>query len=288
MAAYVNPRFRPTLWPGIAVTPPLLRPFPGVRVEDGEWITWPIGLKTEEPVPLPADFYMREFLELPADDLEASAELMRTYGLLFDMDGDELNLLSCDEDFIEEVAAIPKYHQVTGSMTREGFHRDLVRLHVEIGQEAVRTWLALQREGGIEELVEPELTDEKLPELQEKWETTSRDEIREYLIEGLISSFEETLEGALSKFSIGLTDLARRSPTIYSVSFLQLYNHLVENAHVRTCANENCRRPFVRQRGRAEYGQHRTEGVLYCSRECARAQAQRELRRRRKAERATK
>ncbi|MFD9123567.1 hypothetical protein [Kitasatospora sp. NPDC059571] len=66
------------------------------------------------------------------------------------------------------------------------------------------------------------------------------------------------------------------------MAFLQLYNHLAEGAAVRTCANHNCGRDFVRQRGRANYGQHRTTGVKYCSRECARAQAQRDLRRRRR------
>ncbi|MGX1762922.1 hypothetical protein ACWIG5_39560, partial [Streptomyces lydicus] len=84
-------------------------------------------------------------------------------------------------------------------------------------------------------------------------------------------------------FSVGLGSLTDRQPSILSVAFLQLYNHLAEDATIRTCANETCGRDFVRQRGRAEYGQNRTSGIKYCTRECARAQAQREHRRRKAA-----
>ena len=71
-----------------------------------------------------------------------------------------------------------------------------------------------------------------------------------------------------------------RGATLYELCCLQLYNHMVEGATYRTCANESCGGLFVRQSGRAEHGQHRTKGVKYCTSECARAQAQREYRRR--------
>jgi hypothetical protein len=69
---------------------------------------------------------------------------------------------------------------------------------------------------------------------------------------------------------------------LYCICCLELYNHIIERLPFKQCANETCGRLFVRQRGRAQHGQHRAIGVKYCSYECARAQAQREHRRRKR------
>ena len=68
---------------------------------------------------------------------------------------------------------------------------------------------------------------------------------------------------------------------LFEACALELFNHIAEGATYRTCANETCGKTFVRQQGRAQYGQNRTTGeLLYCSASCARAQAQRRYRRR--------
>jgi hypothetical protein len=73
--------------------------------------------------------------------------------------------------------------------------------------------------------------------------------------------------------------------TLYIAGMLQLVNDLATGETMRVCANEACQRRFVRQLGRSAYGGHRKTGILYCSNTCARAQYQREKRRRDRAAR---
>lgn len=75
----------------------------------------------------------------------------------------------------------------------------------------------------------------------------------------------------------------RQSLDLYPICALELYKHVIEAAEYSVCQNEACRRLFVRQQGRAQFGQHRTRGVLYCTSSCARAQAQRAYRRRQRS-----
>ena len=80
--------------------------------------------------------------------------------------------------------------------------------------------------------------------------------------------------------------LPTRAAPLFPTCCLELYNHFVERAPFHICANETCGRQFVRQSGRAQQGQNRTTGVMYCSAHCAKAQAQRMYRRRKRASQA--
>jgi hypothetical protein len=70
-------------------------------------------------------------------------------------------------------------------------------------------------------------------------------------------------------------DEADRTPCseLYNVICLEIFNDVAGGSTFRTC--EKCGRVFVRQRGRAVYGQHKREAQLrYCSKKCANAAAQ--------------
>ncbi|WP_328295783.1 hypothetical protein OG218_24320 [Kineococcus sp. NBC_00420] len=80
--------------------------------------------------------------------------------------------------------------------------------------------------------------------------------------------------------------ISRPMVTAYSVAAMQCFNDVMAHTPLLVCHNETCILPdrlFARQRGRAQQGQYRTAGLKYCSKECGKAQGERERRRRVKA-----
>lgn len=74
--------------------------------------------------------------------------------------------------------------------------------------------------------------------------------------------------------------LLEHDGTLWEKLCLELFNHLAGQTAYKLCANERCGRLFVRQAGRSKHGQYRSHGVKFCSALCAKAQANRDYRRR--------
>ena len=78
-------------------------------------------------------------------------------------------------------------------------------------------------------------------------------------------------------------DIGFAIPDLFCALCFQVHQLIVEDAPIRRC--KLCGRAFSRQiEGRAQYGQHRTVGVSFCTWACANTQSSRDYRRRRRKE----
>jgi hypothetical protein len=111
----------------------------------------------------------------------------------------------------------------------------------------------------------------------------------------------QALEGASSLLNAGVQHLGPRveietldaprgrsiigqvHPRITSALCMQVLAFISDGLPAKVCENETCGRYFVRQHGRSSYGQFRTTGVRFCSNLCARAQSQRQYRKRQRS-----
>lgn len=281
------------LWPGVPVPLPGTAEVGAARV-DGDSVL--IEVSGAIGAPLPEEFILREALELDPDDLESAANLACKFGQLFQIELKDLPQFHVD-DPIPGIVTSGRTEELARSKcnSSELYHKEEVRLHFEALRFLGETWLAMQVPHGLEELVRSQLTDEWIAEKKAAikaevnaltWEHLALDGDDSYeVMLGMehterIDQFESLLDAGLSIFHVGIMSPDQRLPTLYSLACLQLYNLTVERAPIRYCANENCRRGFVHQRGTAQYGQYREAGVKYCSPGCGKAQNERERRRR--------
>ena len=148
---------------------------------------------------------------------------------------------------------------------------------------AVDTWLDVVNETPLEELekkwrARDELLiaafDQLFPQLQSQLTAHT-----------VVTSLSTFLNPALTPFRVHLEPHDSRDlpqPNVYQAACLQFTNDIAEHMPYRHCANETCGKLFSRQLWRTESAHHRVNGVRYCSEKCARAQAQREVRRRKR------
>ncbi len=279
--------FRPTItvWPA---EPPTLPPVVVQQLRrapddpQGRFTSWDPYPEPSPTVALPEDFCLRECLATDPDDLDAVFDFITHWGRLSPLEAHlrgPLDSLPASLDRLIPQLASPDLRQELTSVARTdgGPDRRAAPAHTLVVEaHYLRVLRALTRHVIHASTGQPPAlawTDQGFRgDDPEPWGT-----------------FVVTMNAALKPFSVHVAypgaDTLLDAPSTYETAALQLAGHIAEHRQVRNCANERCTRLFTRQRGRAKYDKtNHSTGVLYCSAQCAKAQAERNRRARLRAQ----
>ena len=229
----------------------------------------PVALERSESVgdgQLEPEFYLWELTDLDLADPTAIAEFVSTFG--------PLTSKNMGRKFLAAETVFGMQRNLIGE--KRGLDPDDVlplaefRFAAATLRDVTRAVLANARVMGAGHMVHA-------------WETKPPfDCVGDEAVEQALAWAVDVLNAGLAPFAPRLAlsttpNAAETGPPpcseLYNVICLEIFNDLAGGSTFRTC--EKCGRVFVRQRGRAVYGQHKREANLrYCSKRCANAAAQ--------------
>jgi hypothetical protein len=264
-------QFPITLWPAVPLPPvPVQR---SLVVPEGNKLVW---RGADEPAVLPDEWVLRQLVDADLEDNDHLIDLMEEFGAI----------------------ALPYFDSAYVPTERY----DLLTLPPSGPFESSEHWWRGRDDGTLEDVRWWLKTARALANM---WARASRAEepYAAWSAEGFVGLDAE--KHCWAQFAIALNEglhhyharttydypmmkgepfaLGEPRVGLYSAACLQIFNLVVADKSARVCENASCRKNFVNQLGGARYRQNRTVGVKFCSPECARAETQRQYRRRKTA-----
>lgn len=258
-ASYEDDQVRLTLWPRSALPemPVTVQP---LELRDG-WLVSTDDYPYERD--LPYEFVLRQLRDADLRDQAAVADLIGRNGMVrspFELD---------HADYLRAPA---RKRRPAGAVS----HVEEAAAYLGAARALVNHWAAHTHGREVAPAWQAERFDVKTP--RQAWDHFS------YCLNAGIAHYRTRVEVEIRMpWSHGVGDdglivLHDLHLSIYDALCLQVFNMVQSGVPPRECANDKCGHLFVQQEGRALHGQHRRAGVLYCSRSCANAQAQRDRR----------
>jgi hypothetical protein len=276
-------RFSTTQWPDRRLRVPSVL-VTRITVIEGRGLAYSARDEDIHSVELPDEFFLRELMDLDVRDFSAFIQFQKEYGRLESqrhIDGiipieyeiGPSGTIPIPAPWLEQVQLQPwaDYDHRTESYQQLG----VVYEEALVLRDAVRVWLFLRDRMDFEEL-------------RESWESDIVP--RPKSPEDAVSHLSEVLNFGLMPFSpwvrfegipLGVGEgWEEPFEGLFGAVCIQLFNALLEVVPVSKCANENCKRFFQKQRGRAQspVDQRWTKGVEFCTAHCAQAHHARLLR----------
>jgi hypothetical protein len=262
-------------WPALALDEPLILWQPTVRQGDRLFIDW--DAEQSEYRTLPPELAIRELLEVDLEDFERVCEFVDTYGLV------------TGGPLLPTTEVLPDRHIVSAlrSARTLALHALAYATGTDVTAAAADVWNPSEQAAWVVSGLGHKGAGAVRHVSSEDIAFTPEDDAWTVFMDDLNTGLSELgprLEYMPTSFAKGETFLGVPVVDLCTGVCVQIFNLVVEDLPVHRCANETCQRSFVRQRDRAEHGQYRTSGVLYCSRACARAVARRAERQRKRRE----
>jgi hypothetical protein len=283
-------------WPGGSVTVPPVKLWEVEVIRYGSDLFFEhLGHRQGRPqAPPPTELYLRQGLELDADDPDAVAAFMYDYGAITGLGTSVYDYLprlyQPDADtFDPRFGTADERQRATAAEFELGKHpgtlvsSSAVKRHLGVLRALVRHWTAHATSAGMDAVIEAwrdfDANPRSAPEAWGWFEDYVNPPLQAYHVNVVIETepTEEWQPGSRPPSGIA-------TPNAFTAMTLQLVNDIVDRAEYRTCPV--CERLFSRQVGRST-SQHRRQGVRFCSTRCGNVFKQRQFHARRRQGRGT-